>query len=366
MLSVIIPLYNGEKYIKETIESILCSEYSDIEVVVVDDGSTDGGPSIVCALAKDDARVVLYGKENGGVVSARNYGAEVARGEYICFADQDDIVKPYMYSKLIDRLENDGSDLAMCSSGRSIDGMESALDILEDGLHEGDAIRESLLFPILFNGMDVPVKHSGGNHYTQIWTCIFKKSFWEEKGLKFRAYINFEDDYLLKTEALSKASKVSTVSDIGYLWRINLGSETYSKHYIADIGKKQDLEYDDIAKSCREFAPDDAFFDYYKKSLYCKQYIDAIHNLNNLHRKLSRKQILEYFYDNIYLRDFDNCIKGRKLVKKGRIKLRVILPILAGKHTFFSLYAEKILDRILVLSLKSQKLTLLERRLKKR
>ena len=110
-VSVILPVYNGEKYIQETIKSILRSVYQNIEVLVVDDGSTDN--SLMCCrqLQEQDSRIIVYSKENGGTVSARNYGIAKASGKYLCFCDQDDIVDSECYSKQTERMEQDGSEL---------------------------------------------------------------------------------------------------------------------------------------------------------------------------------------------------------------------------------------------------------------
>lgn len=365
LLSVIIPIYNGSKYIEETIRMILDSEYKELEIIAVNDGSKDNSEDIVKRIQGDDSRVKLFSKENRGVVSSRNYGVEQANGDYLCFVDQDDFVKPFMYSKLIAKLEEENSDFAMCSSGRNINGSESGYDYQNDGTYEGEEIRRELLFPLLFNGFDVPIEHAGDNHYPNIWTCVFKKSFWDECGLKFRAYINFEDDLLVKVEALSKANKVSTISDIGYLWRVNLKSETYAHHFVEAIGKKQDLEYEDMCRSLLTFNPSSDVLKLFKQVTYCKQYLDAIHYLSSPEASKDKKFIKAYYEENIYSRDFDEAIEGRKYLKKGRIKPGKILPLLAKRKTNNSYKMEMLLDRILMISLKSKLLTRLERGLKK-
>jgi len=365
LLSIVLPLYNGEKYIEETISYILRSDYNDIELLVIDDGSTDESPEIVRKIAEADKRVVIYTKENGGVVSARNYGASKAQGKYLCFADQDDIVKPFMYSSIISRMEAFGSEIGMCSTGRLIDGAETGFDILDDMDCSGDEIREKVLFPMLFNGFNVDIPHSGGNHYPNIWSMVFERTFWLENKLEFRAYVNFEDDMLVKIEALSKVSRVSCISEIGYLWRVNMGSETYAGRFVENIGEKQDREYFDIENSCKAFNPDNSFFEQLKQAIYCRQYLFAIRNLNGSGRKLTRKEIKNYYDCNIYSRDFEEAIRGRKRVKKDRIKLRMILPALAKRHTMFSRNLEKALDRFLILTLRSPRLTAIERGMKK-
>ena len=98
-VSVILPVYNGEKYIKETIKSILQSEYRNIEVLIIDDGSTDNSLIYCQQLQQQDDRICIYSKENGGTVSARNYGISKASGKYLCFCDQDDIVDSKCYLK---------------------------------------------------------------------------------------------------------------------------------------------------------------------------------------------------------------------------------------------------------------------------
>ena len=365
LLSVIIPIYNGSKYLEETLKMVLDSEYKDLEIIAVNDGSTDNSEDIVKRIQVEDSRVKLFSKENGGVVSSRNYGVEQANGDYLCFVDQDDFVKPFMYSKLIAKMEEENSDIAMCSSGRSINGNESGYDYLNDGTYEGEEIRRELLFPLLFNGFDVPIEHAGGNHYPNIWTCVFRKSFWDKCGLEFRAYINFEDDLLVKVEALSKADKVSTISDIGYLWRVNLRSETYAHHFVEDIGKKQDLEYEDMRRSLLAFNPTADMLKIFKQVTYCKQYLDAIHYLSSPEASNDKEFIKAYYEENIYSRDFDEAIEGRKYLKKGRIKPGKLLPLLAKRKTISSYRMELLLDRVLLFSLKSKSLTKIERSLKK-
>lgn len=365
-LSVIVPVYNGEKYLEETIKYIQSSEYQDLEIIIVNDGSTDSSLSIATKMQCSDARIVIYNKDNSGVVSSREYGVERAKGDFICFVDQDDIVKPFMYSKLIHSMEKYGSDMSMCSSGRSIDGNESVYDIQNDDVYLGDDIRLQLLYPILFNGYKVPFNNvGGGNHYPHIWTCVFRTRFWRDNGIKFRAYVNYEDDLLVKVEALSKANKVNTISDIGYLWRVNLKSQTYTTKFVKDISCKQEQSYQDILKNLKRCHADEEILKIFKQVTYCQQYVAAVHNLLSCDIKLDRKFIIEYMDRHVYNRDFTNAIEGREYLKKGRIKPKVLLLILLHKRSMLCYYAEQILDKILMLSLHFATLTKIERMMKK-
>ena len=106
MISVIIPLYNKGPEIRRTLESVLAQEYQDFEIIVVDDGSTDGGARVVEDLAAQDGRISLICKENGGVCSARNVGIKAAKGEFIALLDADDAWDVRFLSDIVGMIED--------------------------------------------------------------------------------------------------------------------------------------------------------------------------------------------------------------------------------------------------------------------
>ena len=101
LVSIIIPLYNKERAIENTVKSVLRQTYNNIEVVIVDDGSTDNSRKIVEKISESDNRIFLYHKENGGVSSARNYGLKMAKGKWVTFLDADDEIMPNNVEVLI-------------------------------------------------------------------------------------------------------------------------------------------------------------------------------------------------------------------------------------------------------------------------
>nr|WP_305137232.1 polysaccharide pyruvyl transferase family protein [uncultured Schaedlerella sp.] len=113
-ISVIIPMYNTEKYIRQCLDSVLRQTFQDMEIIVIDDGSADKGPEICEELGQTDARIRLYRQENGGVSAARNYGIELADGEYIFFLDSDDVLHPLLMEKMIRQAEKQQADLVFC------------------------------------------------------------------------------------------------------------------------------------------------------------------------------------------------------------------------------------------------------------
>ena len=114
MISVIVPVYNVEKYLRKSLDSILAQTYTDLEVLLVDDGSTDNCLSICQEYAKKDNRIILLTKENGGQGSARNMALDRMRGDYVSFVDPDDYILPTMLQEMVENIESYDADLAIC------------------------------------------------------------------------------------------------------------------------------------------------------------------------------------------------------------------------------------------------------------
>lgn len=114
-ISLIIPIYNVEAYIEKCINSVLNQTYKNLDIILVDDGSTDSSPSICNAFEKKDSRVRVIHKKNGGLSDARNTGLEAARGDYVLFIDGDDFIHPNMVELLWREMEHQEADIAVCS-----------------------------------------------------------------------------------------------------------------------------------------------------------------------------------------------------------------------------------------------------------
>ena len=106
LISIIVPIYNVEKYIHKCIESIINQTYKNLEIILVDDGSPDNCGNICEEYAKNDSRIKVIHKENNGLSSARNAGLEICKGDYIGFVDSDDYIELNMYEVLINALKN--------------------------------------------------------------------------------------------------------------------------------------------------------------------------------------------------------------------------------------------------------------------
>ena len=118
IISVIVPVYNVEEYLERCVDSILRQTYTNLEVILVDDGSTDNCPQICEQYASFDKRVRVIHQSNGGLFAARNAGIDAAKGEYLSFIDSDDFISEDMYTSLYGNLKKYDADIAACGMER--------------------------------------------------------------------------------------------------------------------------------------------------------------------------------------------------------------------------------------------------------
>ena len=124
LVSIIVPVYNVEKFLPECLDSILASTYSNLEIILVDDGSPDNSPQICDEYTLKDSRIKVIHQENQGLVAARNIGLASATGTYIGFVDSDDVVSPVLFESLVAAIEAENADIAACEYTQQQDQLE--------------------------------------------------------------------------------------------------------------------------------------------------------------------------------------------------------------------------------------------------
>ena len=228
MVSIIVPIYNGEKYLRDTLQYILSGSYQDIEIIAVDDGSSDGSREIAEEFAGIDARVKYFHKKNGGIVSARNCGLSHASGEYVCFVDQDDILEKDAIKVLLEDIENSNADFVQGGTDTFSNESELAksdfarsLFLLERGSEEYRAGVGELVFR-----HGVPVQHQ---IKLSIWGKLYKRNFLVDNNIIFRVYCDYEDDWIFVIEAAKRATRIGLESFCTYHWRNNMDSESRNR-----------------------------------------------------------------------------------------------------------------------------------------
>lgn len=235
-LSIVIPVYNVADYLPRAMVSLLCQDLRDCEIILVDDGSTDGKSGALCdeyAAAHPQTVQVIH-KQNGGLGDARNVGAAAAKGEYLFFLDSDDYVTPDMLLKVRARLEQDDSDII-------IFGFQT----VRDGQKTGEQI-DTLPTDRTFALKDVPaLLMATPNACNKLW----KRSFLEAAGIWYPARVWYEDVRTV-TKLYAVAQKISFLPEPFYCYVDRPGSIT--KNVNIDRNREIMDAFDDILGWYRE------------------------------------------------------------------------------------------------------------------
>lgn len=215
LLSVVVPAFQVEDYLDDCLASILEQSYSALEVVIVDDGSTDTTGAIADRIAGADPRVRVSHQANAGLGAARNAGTRLATGDYLTFADSDDLVCPDAYERLVGTLERTGSPLAIGAVER-LRGEERFVTPLmrENHRRSADAVRLD----------DAPLMLAD----VFAWNKVYRRSFWDAAALAFPEDVRYEDQPTL-TRALVAADRFDVLAEPVYLWRVRTDGSSISQ-----------------------------------------------------------------------------------------------------------------------------------------
>ena len=193
-ISIIIPVYNVEPYIKRCLDSVINQTYQNLEIICVDDGSTDGSGKICDEYATKDSRIKVFHKENGGVSSAKNLGLKNITGKYIGFVDSDDWIEPDMYEVLHKSAQSKDVPISVASYFKDTDTESvpmSNKEQIPDGIIN---TKNMLLYPLK---RDYYMGFCG-----YLWNKLFSANIFLNNGLSFNEEINYAEDVLLYTEAI--------------------------------------------------------------------------------------------------------------------------------------------------------------------
>lgn len=212
LLTIIIPVYNVEAYLPACLDSVINQTYNDLEIVVVDDGSTDGSGKICDAYAEHDTRIRVIHQSNSGVSAARNKGINDARGEYIYFLDGDDVLSIDCIELLARPLERKQYDFVI---GQAIvEGTDREYPVLE--MKDGEVIGNAAI-----------VHHyTHGDFYMMVWNKLIKSEFIKSNKLFFKEGVYGGEDDVWSLEVVLAAESMYAVNAAHYHYKINEGSYT--------------------------------------------------------------------------------------------------------------------------------------------
>ncbi|MBR2861883.1 MAG: glycosyltransferase family 2 protein [Clostridia bacterium] len=215
LFSIIVPIYNVEKYIKNCIESVLTQSCADFELILVDDGSPDGCPAICDEFAKSDARIKVIHKQNGGLVSARQAGIKVAQGEYIINLDGDDALCPDALASAQKIIAETNADIISFAHKRLLNGeiSEVQTDLIPEGFFNKEQIKEHI-YPKLLS--DKNMEH----FFYFLWGRAFKKELILPHQLAVNPAISLGEDLSCIVPCFLDANTVFVSNFPFYLYTI--------------------------------------------------------------------------------------------------------------------------------------------------
>lgn len=228
LLSIIVPVYNVEKYITQCLDSIILQDFEDYEVVIIDDGSTDHSGIICDFYAQKSSKVIVIHQKNRGLVGARKAGLAQANGQYLGFVDPDDYISSSMYKKMCNEAEKTNADIVICDYISVYE--KTKMEICEQTIRGGSYNKKELIdemYPtMLFNG-----KYYQFGCKPAVWNKIYRKEIILECEKEVIDCFRIGEDVASVYHCLLKASRVSYLKGYcGYFYRQNPESMTHQKN----------------------------------------------------------------------------------------------------------------------------------------
>lgn len=214
MVSVIMPLYNAESFMRDSIESVCQQSYRNLEIILVDDGSSDNTYAISQELSHNDSRIVPITQSNAGPGAARNTGLRIAKGEFICFLDSDDELSPLAIEKMLVAVDEE-TDLIQCK----------AAQVDNDNIIDSDNWSESYIELDKFNAMRDYLYNPKPIVRYAVWAKLVRRT--AIKGLCFPEMHNSED-VVFTTYLIDRCRKIKYIPDTLYFNTVRDGSLTHT------------------------------------------------------------------------------------------------------------------------------------------
>ncbi len=281
--SIIVPIYNVEKYLKQCLDSILSQTYPDFELILVNDGSTDSCGKICEEYCAKDNRIVLINQENCGLLAARRVGIKVATGDYIIHVDSDDYVKNILLERLYDEISKTECDLLLYSFSQvDIEGnFLKSYSYGELPTTDGYTIKEKLIRAMLI-----------GPQYNPLWAKCAKKTIVDsDADYSIYGRLMMGEDLFQSIPLIEKAGKICEIKEPLYFCRVLPGSMSRQirRDYIHHFITVSDRFYNFVLKCCTEDSTLQEFYCYYYHHLTRWLILSTIVYSRNEYRQLVEK-----------------------------------------------------------------------------
>ena len=221
LISIIIGMYKGEKYIKECIDSVMCQDYKNLEIILIDDGSPDECGKIADEYANHDKRVVVIHQENLGVSASRNNGIEASKGKYICIIDQDDIISSHYVSYFYNLIVENNADIALTPTADKFFGT----------LNEDNSQDEV----VLWSGERTAVEMLYHKIIIAPWNKMISKKLLDDNNVRFNPNFFGGEGFAFSVEAYQYANRIAVGRKKVYHYRVGDPESGASKFRLSSI-----------------------------------------------------------------------------------------------------------------------------------
>lgn len=237
LVSIIVPVYNAEKYLPYCVDSILAQSYRTLEIILIDDGATDKSPQICDSYAALDSRVHVIHQENGGIAKAQNAGLDAAHGEYIAFVDNDDILDRHNIEFLLHALLTSDADMSKARWQQfGVSQLSEVKSVAAVGTTAPDTVTafknplqsyQTVFCKSLRLIGDMFKKNTEARYFNEAnWCRLYKRELWD--GIRFPEGM-YAQDVMVSGELYSRMHKVVDIDCTLYYWLQSPGSVTHSK-----------------------------------------------------------------------------------------------------------------------------------------
>jgi glycosyltransferase involved in cell wall biosynthesis len=282
LISVIVPVYNTEKYLSNCLFSIINQSYQNIEIICINDGSTDSSLDICNKFKKLDNRFTIYTKQNGGVSSARNLGIEVSKGAYITFVDSDDTIDQHMVEHLYNKIVLFAADASTCGL---IEYSE-----MGDKLSQSNNFNDTLLNNI--KSLNFFSKY----HRNGLCGKLLKKQLIDTPNIRFNESLNISEDLLFCCEYFLKSKKIIHTSNPFYYYFRRSSSAMLSRDKSNDLQRSLELEKEFFKLNKRIFKLSKLVTVSLINSIILKKIKSSIDYRNSPEIKILRKRLFCYLF----------------------------------------------------------------------
>jgi len=277
LISVIVPVFNAQKYLSHCLDSIIAQNFASLEIILVNDGSTDASEEIIHAYQKKYPFILYIKQNNKGAAAARNAGIKEANGDYISFIDADDYIDSGLYQDFQDKVKDQQVDIFMFNAHiitqHNSDGLAFTEDYFKPGVKEGDVVDYKSIANFFY-----------GNH--SIWNKIYRKDFLRQKKIWMKEGCIFEDT-LFNFATLINAEKILFTYKAYYNY-LNV-SENSVTHTIG----KNAFDFFDIALATEKAAENRGLYHYFEYALFQYEYECLIKTISQTEQKYRKKLFLE-------------------------------------------------------------------------